>query len=100
MLARVIRAMSAMKISDSVSAGSVRCSIARQKPCFIGTYPCTGNHPSEIAKTYTSTKPSQKTGMENPDTAKIITPRSRSEPRFQAATTPSGTPSRTLISIA
>ena len=39
-------------------------------------------------------------GIENPDTAKSITLRSSQEPRRQAASTPTGTPTRMLMSIA
>jgi hypothetical protein len=44
-----------------------------------------------MANTHTSRKPSQKTGMEKPDTAKTITVRSIHVPCFHAASTPSGT---------
>ena len=45
-------------------------------------------------------KPSQKVGIENPETAKTITNRSSHEPFRHAASTPTGTPMPTLISIA
>jgi hypothetical protein len=45
-------------------------------------------------------KPSQKVGIEKPETAKTITPRSSQDPFRQAASTPIGTPTPTLISIA
>ena len=45
-------------------------------------------------------KPSQKVGIENPETAKIITSRSIQAPLRHAASTPSGTPMPTLMSMA
>src|SRR2546427_309132 len=45
-------------------------------------------------------KPSQNVGIEKPETAKTITARSIQEPRRQAATTPAGTPTPTLMSMA
>ena len=58
-----------------------------------------GSQWAEIAKTYTSRKPSQKVGIEKPDTANTMTPRSSHEPRRQAASTPMGTPITMLITM-
>src|SRR5215813_9697901 len=73
-------------------AGRIRC---RRPP-----RPPAGSTPSTTPKKRMSMSPSQKVGIDCPRTANTRAARSSSLPRYTAEYTPSGTPMRTLRSIA
>ena len=80
---RVTRAMAAMLLKPSVTAGRIM-------PLSVSTWPLTGNHFRWTAKTRIRIRPNQNVGQEMPMMAKNIEALSKKVFCLTAATMPSG----------
>ena len=66
---RVMRAINPICTAASVNAGIAMLCHQPEKLCVIGTKPPAGNHPSQMAKTKISIRPSQNSGIDRPNKA-------------------------------
>ena len=91
---RVIRATGPSCVSASVPAGRIMLRNQPMGSAPSATYPPVGSHPSFTPTTQISTSPSQKSGSDSPTSAVPIVAWSTHRPDCDAASSPSGIPTR------